>query len=374
MFKRSLSEELEKKLFSGRALVVVGPRRVGKTTLINSLIGEKPHLFLDGDDPTVRALLTQINTEQLRSLLGKHELVFIDEAQRIPNIGLTLKLITDQFKSVQLLVSGSSALDLNSSLTEPLTGRKWDYTLYPISWEELELEKGFLAAQQQLENRILFGMYPEVVTHPGEEKDYLDELTGSYLYKDLLAFGGIRKPEILEKLVKALALQIGQEVSYNELAQLIGVDKNTIGNYIDLLEKTFVVFRLNSFSRNLRNEIKTNRKIYFYDTGIRNTIIGHFNPLDSRNDKGALWENFLLAERIKIRNYHKHLGQSYFWRTRIQQEIDYVEDSNGQVKGFEFKWNPEAKVKKHQIFKDTYQADIEIIHRDNFRNFIVATS
>lgn len=288
MISRYLTPKLESRLGSGKAIIIVGPRQVGKTTLIKNLLEKKTHLFLDGDDPTVRILLTNPNTEQLKNIIGKHKLVFIDEAQRIENIGITLKIMTDQFKEVQLIVSGSSAFELNNQLNEPLTGRKWEYQLFPISWKELEDTIGFVKSTQQLELRIIYGMYPDVINRAGDEKEVLKQLADSYLYKDILAFGGIRKPEILEKLLQALALQIGNEVSYNELSQLLGIDKNTVSTYIDILEKAFVIFKLKSFSRNLRNEIKTNQKIYFYDTGIRNMVIGNFNALELRQDKGAL--------------------------------------------------------------------------------------
>lgn len=370
MIKRILEDKIVEKLNKDKAIILIGPRQVGKTTIIKSILNNTEHLFLDGDDPTIRNLLTEPNTEQLKSIIGNSKTVFIDEAQRIKNIGITLKLITDQFKDVQLLVSGSSAFELNNQINEPLTGRKWEYNLFPISWEELENDIGFVKAEQQLELRILYGMYPDVINNPGEEVEILKQFVNSYLYKDILAFGGIRKPEMLEKLVKALALQIGSEVSYNELAQLIGVDKNTISNYIDLLTKGYIVYRLPSFSRNLRNEIKTNQKIYFYDTGIRNMVIGNFNPLDSRNDKGTLWENFLITERLKMNTYHLSLANSYFWRTKQQQEIDYVEEIAGEIKGYEFKWNPKANVRFPKSFIDTYNAEVDLINRDNFRTFI----
>ncbi len=370
MIQRSLSQKIIQKLGKGKAIIVVGPRQVGKTTLISSVLKDKEHLFLDGDDPTTRNLLTDSSTQQLKSIIGEHKIVFIDEAQRIKNVGITLKLITDQFKQVQLLVSGSSAFELNDLTSEPLTGRKWQYQLFPISWAELENSIGYVNAEQQLELRILHGMYPDAINHIGEETEVLKQLADSYLYKDLLAFGGIRKPEILEKLLRALALQIGNEVSYNELAQLLGIDKKTVGNYIEILEKGYVVFKLPSFSRNLRNEIKTNQKIYFYDTGIRNAIIGNFNSLEVRTDKGSLWENFLIAERLKILNYESPLTNAYFWRTTRQQEIDYVEENAGKIKGYEFKWNPKAKSKKPKSFMETYDAKINIVHKENFRDFL----
>lgn len=370
MIKRTLESKIVRKLNTGKAIILIGPRQVGKTTLIGSILENKDHLFLDGDDPTTRNLLTEPNTEQLKSIIGSNQIIFIDEAQRINGIGITLKLITDQFKNIQLLVSGSSAFELNNQINEPLTGRKWEYNLYPISWEELENHIGYVKAEQQLELRILYGMYPDVINNPGEEIEILKHLTNSYLYKDILSFSGIRKPQVLEKLVKALALQIGNEVSYNELAKLVGVDKNTISNYIDLLVKGYIVYKLPSFSRNLRNEIKTNQKIFFYDTGIRNMVIGNFNPLDSRHDKGALWENFLISERLKKNVYNTSLVNPYFWRTKQQQEIDYVEEIAGEVNGYEFKWNPKAKVKIPRSFVDTYRSKVEIIHTNNFRTFI----
>jgi predicted AAA+ superfamily ATPase len=370
MIERILKSKILQKLNTGKAIVLIGPRQVGKTTLINSVLENKEHLFLDGDDPTVRNLLTNPNTEQLKSIIGNYKIVFIDEAQRIENIGITLKIITDQFKEVQLLVSGSSAFELNNQTNEPLTGRKWEYKLFPISWEELENNIGYIKSEQQVELRILHGMYPEVINNQGDEIEVLKELTNSYLYKDILAYSGIRKPQLLEKLLRALALQTGSEVSYNELAQLIGVDKNTVSNYIDVLEKGYIVFRLPSFSRNLRNEIKTNQKIFFYDTGVRNMIIGNFNLLDSRNDKGALWENFLISERIKKINYDNTLANSYFWRTKQQQEIDYVEEISGVLTGYEFKWNPKSKVKIPKSFGEAYNSKVDIINRNNFREFI----
>lgn len=370
MINRLLGSKVEDRFGGGKAIIITGPRQVGKTTLVKSILENKAYLFLDGDDPTIRNLLTNPNTEQLKSIIGKNNLVFIDEAQRIANIGITLKIITDQFKDVQLIVSGSSAFELNNQLNEPLTGRKWEYRLFPISWKEFEDNVGFIKAEQQLEIRIIYGMYPDVINRIGEETEVLKQLGDSYLYKDILAFSTIRKPEILEKLLQALALQIGNEVSYNELSQLVGIDKNTVSNYIDILQKAFVIFKLGSFSRNLRNEIKTNQKIYFYDTGIRNMIIGNFNGLELRQDKGALWENFLISERMKKNTYAGSLAKPYFWRTVQQQEMDYVEETSGQITGYEIKWNTKAKVKISKLFKDTYAAETTILNRENFRTFL----
>ncbi len=370
MFIRSITHKVKDKMGRGKAIILMGPRQVGKTTLIKTALEGKPFLFLDGDDPAVRTALTNPNTEELGRILGMHKTVFIDEAQRIPNIGITLKIITDQYTDVQLLVSGSSSFDLGNQINEPLTGRKWEYELYPISWQEFENKEGYLKAKQQLEKRLLYGFYPDVLNHSGEETEVLKQLVSSYLYKDILAFANIRKPEILEKLVQALALQVGSEVSYNELAQTVGVDKNTISTYIDLLQKAFVVFRLGSFSRNLRNEIKTNQKIYFYDVGVRNMVIGNFTGMELRADKGMLWENFLIAERLKRNSYKDSLAHMYFWRTRQQQEIDLVEDHNGELTAYEFKWKARKNAKLPKTFTEHYNATGKIIDQENFREFI----
>src|SRR6185437_78581 len=370
MIKRIIKDFIEKDFFSGKAIVVLGPRQVGKTTLIKEILKEKRHLYLNADDGTVRRLLNAPDTFQLKQIIGDETIVFIDEAQRLELVGLTLKLIIDQFKNVQLIVSGSSALEISNQTNEPLTGRKWEYLLYPISWEEFEDSVGFVESEKQLEHRLVYGMYPDVINYTGKEKEVLQQLANSYLYKDILSLANIRKPELLERLLQALALQLGSEVSYNELAQLLQIDKKTIMVYIDLLEKAFIIFRLRSFSRNLRNEIKNNRKIYFWDNGIRNIILANLNPIDLRQDKGALWENFLISERLKILQYHKTLANSFFWRTTQQQEIDYVEESNGNIHAYEFKWKNEGRKRIPTSFVKAYQAAGTTISRHNFRSFL----
>lgn len=371
MYSRELENSIKNKIGTGKAIIIVGARQVGKTTLVKHLLKDQEYLFFDADDPTIRQLLSNPNTEQIRTFLGNYKTVFVDEAQRIEGIGLTLKIITDQFKDVQLIVSGSSSFDLGNKLNEPLTGRKWEYELFPVSWEEFEKKEGFIKAEQQIENRIIYGFYPEVLNNQGKEREVLKNLTSSYLYRDILAFSEIRKPEILDNLLLALSLQVGSEVNYNELAQTIGVNKITIQKYIDILEKGYIVFRLHSFSRNIRNEIKRNRKIYFYDNGIRNMIIGNFNQLKLRADVGVLWENFLLAERIKQNLYKDTFARMYFWRTKQQQEVDFVEEKNGEISGYEFKWNPKTKIKFPETFVKTYNANTKKIDRKNFREFII---
>ena len=371
MYGRSLKKVIEGKTNSGKAVIILGPRQVGKTTLIQNILGTHPYLFFNGDDPKTRSLLKEPSTEQIRAIIGNHETIFIDEAQRIENIGLTMKIITDVFPGKQLFASGSSSFDLSNKVNEPLTGRKWEYQLYPISWEEYENHHGLLHTTQDFENRLLYGFYPDVLNNPGDEVDILRNLVNSYLYKDIFSHVNIRKPEILQKLVQAIALQVGSEVNYSELSQLVGVDKNTISKYIDILEKGFVIFKLDSFSRNLRNEIKKNKKIYFYDNGIRNMIIGNFDPLELRMDKGALWENFLIAERIKQNQYKQRLVRPYFWRTTQQQEVDYVEDKAGKIYGYEFKWQMKKKHYLPKTFADTYNANCQVIDRNNFRDFVL---
>ena len=350
--------------------MIIGPRQVGKTTLILQELQGQDYLFFDGDDPSDRQLLKEPNTEQIRELIGNKKIVFVDEAQRIDGIGLTLKILIDQFKDVQLWISGSSSFTLAHELNEPLTGRKWKYELLPISWEEFEAQLGYLKAEKQLSSRMIYGFYPDVLNHPGEEHEILKNLVDSYLYRDILSYAEIRKPEVLDKLVRALAFQVGNEISYNELSQLVEIDKNTVKRYIDILEKGYVIFILSSFSRNLRNEIRSSKKIYFYDNGIRNMIIGNFNDLSQRQDVGKLWENFLISERVKQNKYKMSLARSYFWRTHQQQEIDYVEDLSGEIYGYEFKWNPNKKVKLSKSFVEKYKAHEQTINRENFREFV----
>ncbi len=370
MIKRALFQKLNEKFNKGKAIVLLGPRQVGKTTLINTCLEGQDFLFLNGDDPEIRNLLENTGVSKLRLIIGKNTLIFIDEAQRIKDIGLIAKMIIDQFKEVQLIVSGSSALEINQSTQEPLTGRKFEYQLFPISWEEFENHVGYLEANTQLEERLIYGMYPDLFNNRSEAGEILKQLTTSYLYKDVLSITGIKKPELLDKLLKALALQIGSEVSYNELANLLQIDKTTVSKYIDLLEKAYIVFRLNSYSSNQRNEIKNNRKIYFYDNGIRNMIINNLNPLELRTDKGALWENFLISERLKLQQYNQLYTNNYFWRTVQKQEIDFVEETNGQVTAYEFKWNSKGKAKIPAVFLNQYNAIGKIIDKENFREFV----
>ncbi|MFZ4476747.1 MAG: ATP-binding protein [Saprospiraceae bacterium] len=372
MIERALRKEIERRWDSGKAIIILGPRQVGKTTLLRQMCTEKgEYLFLNGDDKVVIQSLENANESLLRQIIGRYKTVFLDEAQRVRDVGLMLKIITDQMPEVRLLVSGSSSLDLASELNEPLTGRKWEFHMYPISWAELVHAVGFLEARKQLEIRLVYGMYPEVINQTGDEREVLNQLSGSYLYQDVLQYGQIRKPELIEKLLTALALQLGAEVSYNELAQLLQVDRHTVEQYINLLEKAFIIFRLQPLSRNLRNEITSNRKIYFYDNGIRNAILADFKQPALRTDIGALWENFLVSERKKHLEYQRIWAKTYFWRTYQQQEIDYVEESDGAFSAWEMKWNTKRKVKFPESFLQAYHPERkEVLHPENFERFL----
>jgi len=372
MILRELHAEITKVIGKGKAIIVYGPRQVGKTTLLKSLLENHKFLFLNGDDKTIVNALSEASTYNIKRIIGNFEYVFIDEAQKIPNIGNTLKIITDQMPEVQLFVSGSSSLEINQATQESLTGRKFEFEMFPISWNEFENQVGYIESENQLEHRLIFGMYPDVITNSNLEHQILQNLSKSYLYQDILALTGIRKPEVLDRLLVALALQIGSEVSFNELAQLLQIDKGTVLKYIDLLEKSFIIFTLPSFSRNLRNEIKNNRKIYFYDNGIRNAILNNFNSLDTRQDKGALWENFLISERKKSNAYTQKYCRSFFWRTQTQQKIDYIEEYVGQIHSWEFKWIQNKRVHTPLKFTETYNSIPTIIDRKNFREFITS--
>ena len=355
MIERTISKNIQKYRDEGKAMIILGARQVGKTTLLNKLVGDEPGvLFLNGDEPDIKELLSGVTSTQLKLLFANKHTVVIDEAQMIHNIGITLKLITDNLKDIRLFVSGSSSIELANTINEPLTGRKYEYQLFPLSFQEMVDHHGLLEEKRKLTHRLVFGYYPEIVTSPGNEIQLLKNLAGSYLYKDILSFGLIKRPIILDKLLKALALQVGSEVSFSELGQLIGADKETIERYVDLLEKAFIIFRLNALSRNVRNEIKKGKKFYFYDNGIRNALTGNFLPWKNRTDKGASWENFIISERIKHLIYNEFYGNYYFWRTTQQQEIDFIEEIDGRFSAFEFKVNPHKKARLPLTFSKAY--------------------
>lgn len=370
---RIIQDQIEKTLFSDRIVILYGARQVGKTTLVKKIIDNNPEysLFLNCDEPDIREALTDKTSTQLKQFIGNNRLVVIDEAQRVRNIGLTLKLLVDNFPDIQVIATGSSSFELSNNIKEPLTGRKIEFRLYPLSIIELSQIYSDIEINRLLENILRFGQYPKVITSSTiEMPQIINEISESYLFKDFPEYQNLKKPELLEKLLQALALQIGNEVSYSELSGLLGVDKITIERYIHLLEKAFIIFPLTPFSRNLRKEIGKMRKIYFVDLGIRNSIIKNFNNLHLRNDVGGLWENFLMTERIKFNISKQRQVNQYFWRTYEKKEIDLVEESAGKLTGYEFKWG-KGKIRMHKEFLETYSgSSIHLINKDNFLNFI----
>jgi predicted AAA+ superfamily ATPase len=372
MIERILEKQILAKINTNKAIILLGSRQLGKTTLLKSLFENSSEtIWLNADEPDIQAIFANISSKRFEAIIGKKKMIIIDEAQRIPDIGLKMKLITDQLPSIQLIATGSSAFELSNKLNEPLTGRKWEFKMYPISFQEMVNHHGLLNEIRLLPHRLVYGFYPDVVNHPGNEKEILKQLSDSYLYKDLLMIDQIKKPSALVKLLQALALQIGSQVSYHELAQICGLDGKTIEKYMMLLEQSYIIFRLTSFSRNQRNELKKSRKVYFFDNGIRNSLIANFEQIENRTDIGALWENYLVSERVKYLAYQQKWVNNWYWRTTEQQEIDYVEEENGQLSAYEFKWNPKAKGSIPNSFKKTYPtATTNIIHRENFEQFL----
>ena len=372
MIPRAIASSLSAHFFKGKAILLFGPRQSGKTTLVNSILkdrGEKI-LQLNGDEPDVRDTLASVTSTQLKTIVGGARIVFIDEAQRIQNIGLTLKLFVDQLPEIQVIASGSSSFLLAGDISEPLTGRKYESMLFPLSFRELTDHHGLTEEKRLLEHRLIFGSYPEIVVKQSEEKELLKLLAGSYLYRDLLTLDQMKKPALLDKIIKALALQVGNEVSYNEVGQLVGADNQTVEKYVSLLEQAYVLFRVPALSRNVRNEIKKGKKIYFYDNGVRNAVIANFSSLSSRSDAGALWENYLMSERVKLLQNSGVDAQRYFWRTTQQQEIDYVEEHDGRLSAFEFKWNDRSRVRFPRTFTDSYKVERTIaVTPNNIEDF-----
>lgn len=356
MINRLLQQQILSLIHKGKAIIIMGARQVGKSTLIQQVLKDRNDvLWLNGDEPDVQSVFEQLTSSRARTIIGNQQIIVIDEAQRIPNVGLKLKLITDQIPQVQLIATGSSSFSLASQINEPLTGRKREFRMFPLSYIEMVQHTSPLEEQRLIAHRMVYGYYPEVVNNPGDEKIVLKELSDSYLYRDILSLDKVTKSEKLVSLLRALALQIGSQISYNELANLVGIDAKTVERYIDILEKSYIVFRLGSFARNLRNELKFSRKIYFWDLGIRNAILGSFSPIENRTDTGALWENFAIVERMKRNTYQMSFAQSYFWRTKQQKEIDYIEEEGGQISAVEFKWNDNKQnTKCPEVFVQSY--------------------
>ncbi|MBU2585790.1 MAG: ATP-binding protein [Bacteroidetes bacterium] len=382
LIPRKLIESIKTKLFRNKAIIIYGPRQVGKTTLVNSILSgieidnsslREKTAYVNGDDSDVREILSNPNVVKLEGIIGKAKILFIDEAQRIPEIGIIIKIIVDRIKDVQVIATGSSSFLLSQSIREPLTGRAFEFVLFSLTFGELVDHTSLLDEKRKIEKRLIYGSYPEIANSPGEEKELLELLSGSYLYRDLFMLETVSRPELLEKITKAIALQVGSEVSTIEIGQLVGADRLTVEKYIDLLERAFIIFKLTALKRNVRNEIKKGKKIYFYDNGIRNAVIKNFNGINSRNDAGALWENYCISERMKYLAYTKSSAQSYFWRTTQQQEIDYLEEeTENNISAFEFKLNPLSKAKFSKTFIDSYPVKLtKVITQGNIEEFIL---
>ena len=373
MIERLLYKTIENKLFVGKVIILTGARQVGKTTLLKQLLQQKEGvLWLNGDELQVQNLFANASADRLLSEFSNSKIVILDEAQRIENIGLRLKLIADSDSEVQVIATGSSAFELANKVNEPLTGRKWEYQMFPLSFGEMVAHHGKLKEMRMLPRRIIYGYYPEVVTNDGNEVEILKLLTDAYLYKDILSWESIKHPDKLQTLLRALAYQVGSQVSYNELSQMCSMDSKTVERYINLLEQCYIIFRLPSFSRNLRHELKSSRKIYFYDNGIRNALIADYRAPEVRQDIGALWENFVIAERMKSNEYYHRWVNRYFWRTKQQQEIDYLEEGGGNLHAYEMKWNPRAKASITKTFTEAYpNSEFQVITPDNIADFLL---
>ncbi|HAM97322.1 MAG TPA: ATPase [Marinilabiliales bacterium] len=375
MIVRAFNQTVQNDFFKEKVIVIIGARQVGKTTAVRDLINAQGEVakYLNGDEADLYPIFKKPTSTQLKSLIGEAKILVVDEAHQIPNIGKALKLIVETFPDIQIIATGSSSFDIGNRVNEPLTGRKFEYQMYALSANELVSHFGILEEKRMLEHRLIFGTYPEIVTHLGDEPRLLKNLVSSYLYRDVLQLDGLKKPSLLTALLSALAYQIGSEVSINELAQLTGSNSHTVEKYLDLLEKSFVIYKLRAFNRNLRNELKKSQKVYFLDNGVRNAILGNFNLVQQRTDVGPLWENYLMVERMKKQEYSGFYGKRFFWRTTQNQEIDLIEDIDGKLSAFEFKWNPKSKWDKiPRSFTNSYpDAYTEVITPENYLDFLI---
>lgn len=375
---RAILPTIEKNLFLSAekkpAIIIYGPRQIGKTTLVKHILNKYPENaeYFDCDFLDVQETFSYQKSHQIASIIKGLKLLILDEAQRIKDIGMVLKILVDHHPQTQIIATGSSSFELSNKINEPLTGRKMEFRLFPISFQELTAKDNLITANRNLETLLRFGSYPALIDQSENEKEkILREITNSYLFKDIFTFQQLKKPELLTKLIRLLAFQIGSEVSFHELAQQIGVDQTVVQKYLYLLEQAFVIFRLNSFKKNLRTELSKSRKIYFWDLGIRNALIQNFNKIELRDDVGKLWENFCVLERLKHLNNQQIFANSYFWRTYSKKEIDYIEEAGGKLQAFEFKWNPKKKIKKPIEFLQNYtNSSFQIINRENYSSFI----
>jgi predicted AAA+ superfamily ATPase len=367
--RRQIETQIKNDFFKGKVIVLLGARQVGKSTLIRDLTSSRQYstLWLDGENSDVHLMLSNPNSERLKQISANHKVIVIDEAQKINNIGSILKLFADYCKDIQVIASGSSAFELRNSLNEPLTGRKFEYKLYPVSFTEMVENSNVLHELRQLPQRLVYGYYPEIVCNPKEAERLLRFLSDSFLYKDILLFKGIKKPEKMLELLKLLAWQIGNEANINELSNTLKIDNQTIESYIEMLEQAFVIYKLPAYHSNQRTELKKSKKIYFNDLGIRNALINDFRPIEIRNDAGALFENFVVNELRKHNEYKQIYANFYFWRNTDQREIDLIIEKNNQLQTIEIKWNPNKKAALTKSFSNIYgETAFKLINRDNF--------
>ncbi|WP_163409437.1 ATP-binding protein [Flavobacterium ajazii] len=374
--KRAIFDNFNKKILPSKVLILLGARRVGKTAFIKnylSTIPKEDYLQLNGEDIQDADLLKERSVSNYKRLLANIKLLVIDEAQNISEIGLILKLIVDSIDGIKVIATGSSVFDLSNKLGEPLVGRKNTIYLFPMAQMEFEKYENFKETTQKLEERLLFGSYPELEQYEdwNDKINYLKEIVNSYLLKDILVYEGIKQSNKILDLLKLIAFQVGKEVSLQELAKQLGISKNTVESYLDLLSKVFVIYKVTGFSRNLRKEVTKSNRWYFYDNGIRNAIIANFSRLDNRTDVGELWENYIASERVKFQNYTQKTISNYFWRTYDQQELDWLEEENGVLRGFEFKWNENRKAKIPAAFAKAYpEANFDVVNKSNYLDFI----
>ena len=369
---RIMESDVLQKLSDNKAIIIYGARQTGKSTLLKQLLKNNDSvLWLYGDQAQTQSLINDLSVSGIKSMIGNNKIIVIDEAQMIENIGVKLKMFTDYLDGIKVIATGSSSFDLANKINEPLTGRKWEYHLLPLSFKEMANSSSAFEEKGHLETRLIYGYYPEIVMHPGEEKERLLELVTSYLYKDVLIWESLQKADKITRLLQALAFQVGSQVSYSEIGTTIGMDSKTVEKYIDLLEKAFIIYRLTSYSRNLRNELKASKKVYFYDNGVRNALISAFNPIDLRDDIGLLWENFIMAELLKKDKNTRNFARRWFWRTKQSQEVDLVHEADGVFTAFEFKWNEKKNTSCPAIFKEAYP-DIEfhVINKSNFIDYV----
>ncbi len=374
MIKRYLEDVIPNFMFRGKAILIFGPRQAGKTTLVKNIIAktEGKCLILNGDEPDVRSLLSSASKEKLAGMVAGFRILVIDEAQKIDDVGNIIKIFTDQIPDVQVIATGSSAFELINKTSESLTGRKFEFTLFPLSFAELVENSDLLSERGRLEERLIMGSYPEVVSIPEFSIRTIKSLTSSYLFKDIFSMDGLRFPSVIENIVRALAFQVGSEVNYSELAQLTGTDGKTVEKYLRILEQAYIIFRLPALSRNERNEIKKGKKYYFYDNGIRNAVIGNLTDLNIRTDVGPLWENYLITERRKYLVYSESMARTFFWRTVQQQEIDYLEETHNGFRAYEIKWSEKAGYKFPGNFLQSYNTiEQRVVNRQNYEEFLM---